>query len=570
MELNGKCRNVNYDNEYAELIFNYENNLEQLEQLLGTDCIQILDNIYAIGHPLLSSFTENTLKYSGYSAFPRCYGLLDTTALEEAGILRVQNIPNMDLKGSGILIGMLDTGINYTNSLFKNADGSTKVLSIWDQNIISTNYPEFAEYGTVYNEAQINQALESADPISIVPSIDENGHGTYLASIIAGNRDEKNNFQGVVPEANLVIVKLKPAKQNIRDFYLIPQDAICYQDNDIMFGLKYLVDIANRLKRPMAICFALGTNQGSHSGNDNLSRYMEYIGRKIGICIITAAGNEGNSNHHYYGVINNNYSAKYNSVEISVDPDVHGFSMEIWGKVPGKYSIAITSPSGEYIPRIPAGLGQRRVVQFTFETTVILVNYEISEIETGDSLILLRFQGPSPGIWKIHVFGTENVTLDFHTWLPMDAFTKNKVVFVNANPDTTITTPGNAFYYLTISAYNHKDQSIFVDSSRGFTRNNLQKPDIVAPGVNVYGAVSENSFGIYSGTSIAAAIATGAAAMLLEWGILRGQDTLMNSIEIKNLLIRGAKRIPSQTYPNNIWGYGILDIFNTFINLTEL
>ncbi len=332
-----------------------------------------------------------------------------------------------------------------------------------------------------------------------------------------------------------------------------------------MFGIKYLIDIASKLNKPIAICMALGTNQGSHDGRDSLSEYLSFVGGTNGVGIVVAAGNEGNQMHHYFGQIKKEKG--YDTVELNIGDDEQGFSMELWGNSPNTYSIDITSPSGDYVPRISTSLGESRRLQFLFEQTVILINYEIAESESGDPLILLRFQNSSPGIWRINVYGQGNETINYHIWLPMRNFITEETYFIQSDPDTTITSPGNAFIPITITSYNHKNLSIDPNSSRGYTRDNIVKPDVAAPGVNIYGPTSNTTYGTRSGTSVAAAIATGAAAMILEWGIVRKNQLNMDTIEITSYFVRGAKRVPSQTFPNNIWGFGILDIYNTFESL---
>lgn len=565
MEMSEECRNAIYSNDYADFIVKLDGNYTKIEQEFDTDCIHPIDGRYAVVHVAVDRLPSDSIQRFGYASFPIYYGLLDTSALEQSGILRLQNLPALNLRGQGLLIGMVDTGIDYTNPVFLRGDGTTKILSIWDQTIQSDNFPANTFYGTEYVEEQINQALRSEDPFSIVPSTDENGHGTFLAGIIAGNRDDASDFVGVVPDANLVVVKLKTAKQNVRDIYFIPNDVLSYQNNDIMFGVKYLLDVAANLNRPIAICIALGTNQTSHDGRDSLSDFLSYHGQTNGVAIVIAVGNEGNQRHHYFGEINE--VKGFDTVEINVGPDEPGIFMELWGFAPNTYSIDIMSPSGEYIPRIPARLNERRVIRFLFEATVITVNYTIVESDTGDPLILIRMQSPTVGIWRINVYGSGDTALTYHIWLPMKNFIGEETFFVRSNPDTTLTSPGGATIPITVAAYDHVTQSLYIDSGRGYTRIGMVKPDITAPGVNVYGPQLGGTFGTDTGTSIAAAITTGVAAIMLEWGIVRGNQTIIDTIEIKSYLKRGASRDPTQTYPNQRWGYGVLDLFNIFSGL---
>jgi hypothetical protein len=188
-------------------------------------------------------------------------------------------------------------------------------------------------------------------------------------------------------------------------------EAIGYQENDIMFGVRYLYNTARKLKRPMVICLGLGTNQGSHDGRTFLGLLLSDIGERNGLVVIVAAGNEGNTGHHYYGVVNKEKG--YDTVDLNISDGEKGFNMEIWGQVPGTYSIDLISPTGEYIPRIPARLNESREIRFLFENTVVLVDYLIVEVQSGDQLILVRFRNPAPGIWRFRVYGGGDISSGF-------------------------------------------------------------------------------------------------------------------------------------------------------------
>ncbi|ROR23647.1 subtilase family protein [Mobilisporobacter senegalensis] len=552
-------------NDYADFLVQYTIDITRLQEQYQTECIHEISSRFAVVHIPVSRITNRSIYEFTYAAFPSLYTTVDTSSLEASGIFRVQTLPNFALRGQGILVGIVDTGIDYTHRAFRNADNTTRIHSIWDQSIQSGNYPEGFYYGTEYSREQINEALSSEEPLSIVPSTDENGHGTFLAGVAAGSTDEENDFTGVVPDAEFVVVKLKEAKPYLKSFFQVPEDALCYQENDIMHGVKYLYEMARSLGRPIAICIGLGSNQGGHDGRGALSTYISTISDQVGVSVVVASGNEGNAGHHYFGTIDRAIGS--DTVELRVGENETGFTMEVWGYAPNTYSIDILSPTGEYIPRIPARLGESREINFIFERTTIFVDYSIIESETGDQLILLRFRDPTPGTWRFQVYGRGDLIHSFHCWLPITGFISPDTYFIESNPDTTITSPGNAYVPLTVTAYNHRTGSIYINSSRGFTRTNIAKPDIAAPGVDIQGPVFNNEYGIRSGSSLAAAQATGVAAMLLEWGILRQNLRIMDGYEVKNYLIRGARRTPGQLYPNTQWGYGILDIYNTFISL---
>ena len=552
-------------NDYADLIAEYSDDQMNLSNF-SNETINFIDpKKFAIVYIPVNKVTQQFSQEQDYSIITKLFGLVDTTILDEMGVKKVQNIPSLDLNGQGVLLGFVDTGIEYTNPLFKNADNTTRILSIWDQSIENMQASsDIFYYGTEYSENQINEALKSETPLSIVPSTDQIGHGTMLAGLAGGSSIEASDFIGVVPLSQFVIVKLKPAKANLKQLLLVPEDAICYQENDILFGITYLLNVANQLKKPIAICIGLGTNQGPHDGRSPLSSLIYIKSNRVGTATVVAAGNEGNTGHHYYGEVDPKIGS--NLVEIKVGEGESGFLMELWGNLPGSYSIDITSPNGEYVPRILPKLHESRSIKFTFEKTTILVDYFIVEAQTGDQLILFRFKDPTPGIWKLKVYAGK-ISSGFHIWLPIRGFITENTKFINPNPYTTITCPAYSLTAITATAYNHKDQSIYPSAGRGFSRVNLIKPDLAAPGVNVYSPLLSNEFGPKSGTSIAAALTTGVSAMLLEWGIVKNNYPTMNSQQVKKFLIRGVEQNVNITYPNREWGFGTLDIYRTFENL---
>lgn len=548
--------------EYADLFIQYYGNPAILERYQD-QTVHIMNDRFAILYVPIAQITGQSIAQYGYSVFPKCYGLLSQRSLEVSGVIRIRQAPAFNLRGQGVLIGMVDTGIDYTNPIFLREDGTSRIVSIWDQTINSeTGFPEGFNYGTEYNREQINQALASESPFDVVPSRDELGHGTSLAGIAAGNEVPGSNFSGVATESELVVVKLKQAKTTLRDFFAIPLDVPCYQENDIMWGVQYLIRVARLLRRPMAICIGLGTSQTSHDGRAFLSSFLSVGGDFPGITITVAAGNEGNMRRHYYSAIDP--AIGYNMVELNVGENETAFSMELWGAAPSTYSIDITSPTGEYIPRITESLQVNREVSFIFETTVISVDYFMVESSAGDQLILMRFRNPTPGVWTFQVYARGDLPGSFHIWLPMDDFITDGTFFVQPNPYTTVTSPGNALVPITVTAYNPENNVLYLNASKGYTRTNEIKPELAAPGVNILSPTLDQGFQTITGTSAAAAHTTGITAMMLEWGIVRGNYPGIDAVEVKEFLIRGARRSARIQYPNRDWGYGSIDIFNVF------
>ena len=563
--------------EIADFIVRYSPRaVDSLYELAQTRCVNLVSQEYAIVHAPLSgvlplSFTQHT-----YSAIPKLYGLQDTTALEATGILPVFSQPNLMSTGQGILIGMIDTGIDYTNPLFQNPDGTSRILRLWDQTIESENTPEAVAgfqpfYGTVYSQEDLNRALASEQPLELVPSTDTSGHGTFLAGVAAGRQIQSpTTFSGAAPDAALAVVRLKPAKQYLREFFAVPPDADAYQENDIMAAAAFLLGVAGQYQMPLVLCLGIGSSQGSHSGISPLAMQLQALSGTRGFACVTGAGNETGFRHHYFG--NLSPDQEYEDVELRVADSTSGFSMELWADVSELYTVGFVSPSGEVIERIPMTVGQETTISFQLDATRILISYQITESSSGRFLAFLRFTGPAPGIWHIRVYPTLFVAGQFHIWLPMQGFLTEDTGFLRPDPDITITDPGNAPLLLTVSTYNHVTGSLYIHSSRGFTATGQIKPDFAAPGVEVQGPgipPGTSRLSRQTGSSVATAITAGAVACLFSWGFTQGNDTTLTSISVKSILIRGAERKEAFRYPNRQWGYGTLNLYQAFLLMRE-
>lgn len=554
----------------ADFISTYSALPEQLSAMTGIECIDFVSRQFAVLHiPMDDLESPMNFSYYTYSAIPKLYSLLDTDSMEASGILPASRIPAFGNQGQGVLIGFVDTGIDYQNPLFRKEDGSSRILGIWDQTL-ETGAPDpvngfQALYGTQYSREEIDQALAAPDPLALVPSADENGHGTFLASVAAGGEDPDQDFTGAAPRASIAMVKLKPAKAYLRDFYLIREGADAYQENDIMMGVAYLLHLARRFSMPLVICLGLGTNQGSHVGKSPLGLYLDDINIYAGIAVITAAGNETGYGHHYRAVTRPEETLQ--TVELNVGEKDSGFSMEFWAQDVDIYRVGFISPTGEVVDPLPSSTEEENVIRFLVEQTEITVFSSIVNTATGSQMVFIRFKDPMPGIWNLTVSSALNITGAFHIWLPSRGFISDTTYFLRPDPDTLVTGPGNSQYALTVSAYDHTTGGIYIHSSRGFSRSGQIKPELAAPGVNITGAGLRSGFVQRSGTSAAAAHAAGAAAILLHWGILERNDPFMNTSAIKTYLIRGAKRNPALTYPNREFGYGTLDLYQAFLRL---
>lgn len=578
------CSSLIVSEETGDYIIEYNSlYFEQIQRQDGV-CISCINDTWCI---LYTNYpgSRNINIQQGYYSVPKLYGLMDTTSFDASGITATLNQPLLNVRGQGVLIGFLDTGIDYLREDFKASGGRTRIAAVWDQTIQSVNYEEdtgeaagteqydreqvqgMVQYGTVYTREDINAALaaerEGQNPYDIVPSRDENGHGTFLAGVAAAS--ETADYIGAAPEAEILMVKLKPAKKYLRDFYLLPERVEAYSETDMMMGVRFLQQYAIREKKPLVICVGLGTASGSRTGALPFADLLNTLARQVNTVVVTCTGNEANNRTHTSGLAVSD--TEPSEIEITVGADERGFVMEIWAESLDILSVAITSPSGERISRIPARIDTGGVYNFLLERSQVAVNYRVVESASGYEVIFMRFINPAQGIWKIHVYSLTNIVGRYNAWLPLKQFLSGDTYFLNSNPSTTLTEPGAAERVISVGAYNHITDASYVASGRGYTATGLVKPDFVAPGVDVYGVRAGGGYTTRTGTSVAAAHAAGAAALLLTWGVTDGNLPYMGTNEVKSVLIRGAKRENSTVYPNNIYGYGKMDVIEAFNKL---
>lgn len=556
-----ECRKAVYSNDWYDLILR---NDDIVEGMTEAECLMKLDGAYQMWYFDKNMLPEINFGTYTYSAVPKCLTTLSERALDASGILSIRNQPNLALTGQGVLIGIVDSGISYEDMAFRYEDGSSRIVSIWDQTVEDGTPPEYYFYGQEYTQEMLNEALANEDPLLIVPENDPVGHGTAVASIAAGSIDPTTGFSGAAPYADLAVVKLKEAKQYLRDFYFIPEGVVAYQENDVMLGIDYLNRLAAARGQSLVLLVALGTNNGTHGGNSYLSNFLDDIGQRRRRVVVAAAGNEANARHHYYAQVPDKDSVQ--TVEVNVERTMSGFAIEMWSAEPQLFEVAVVSPAGERLARIPAERIGRREYSFVLEGTALTVDYRIVGTRSANQLIYLRFARPTKGIWKILVFPKNFFYGSFHMWLPISAFLESPVYFLSSNPDTTLTVPSTARVPITVGGYNDLSGSLFLESGRGYTITGAIKPDFAAPAVDITGIGGQE----HTSTSYSAAITAGAAAMFMEWAVVRGNLSAANTADVKSEFIRGAVQDPGQLYPNREWGYGKLNLARTFLNLAGL
>lgn len=565
------CREQILSDDYMELLVDYA--VTQEEVGIISACVERVDGQFVILYLDRRNLPAISVTSYVYNSIPKLYGLMQTPLegspvsrrefdplnLIRSGILQTQR-PPLSLTGEGVIIGFVDTGIDYESEVFRREDGSSRILAIWDQTIQDGLPPDGFSYGTEYNNEKLNEALLSEEPRSIVPSVDDLGHGTAMASVAAGSSvDYGLSFLGAAPDADIVMVKCRQTKPYLRDYYLIPEDVPAYSGADIGMAIKYLDSFANVGSRPVVICIGMGTNWGNHSGDSVLARYLNRIAVKRNRAVVVCGGNEGNAGHHFNSLLETDGAPVRENVEVRVGEQERGFLMELWGTAPNIISISIRSPGGEVIPAIDFKSRETRNFTFIYERTRVTIDHILVEQASGEELVVFRFVSPTPGVWtfNLEVRGDADYA-PVNMWLPITQFLNGDTFFLRSTPYMTLTEPSLARDVMTPSTYNAANNSFYIESGRGFSKSEV-KPDFAAPGVNI-STVS----GLQSGSSLSAALTAGGAAQFMQWAVLQGNDPLAQTREINSYFVRGAERSSDLIYPNRSWGFGRLNVSRSF------
>lgn len=559
------CKEAVISNDYKGFAFANRGSEEEVARLLEADCVRRISENLAFAYFYYPEPEDGGQEFP-FGVMQKCYGLLSEEELAASGVLQLREGPYTNLRGSGVLLGFVDTGINFADETFRNADGSTRLVGLWDQTLKTSDEmqtgevqqplpeerqttAEFAFYGREFTADEINAALQSENPYELLPSRDENGHGSALVRAAAASTND--TYGGVAPLASVAMVKLKQAKPYLRDFYQIPEDAFCVAEEDIIYGVEWLLRVAGRENMPLVLCIALGSNQGNHTGRTVLSKYLDDVAQIPGVCVCVAGGNEGGSGHHFFGRVSGD---GYEEVEINVEESGGGFTTELWAVEPDLFTLEIISPAGEVIPRIQGRPTFNRQYSLFFEGGSVWIQSNLYDQSVGTQGIWIRFAGTAAGVWRIRVYAEGEFSKAFHMWLPVTPFLRGEITFLRPNPYVLICDPGAAREVLTFTAYNVRSGALLPQVSYGYTADNRVKPDLAAPKGEV----------LYEGTGLAAAFGGGCAALVFEAAIRNASYVILDTLVMKRLFIASAER-DGREYPNREWGYGKLDIYGVFV-----
>lgn len=440
------------------------------------------------------------------------------------------------LFGKGTIVAVIDTGIRAESMEFRNADGSTRILNIWDQTT-----------GTEYDRSQIDEALqnETKDTAGI-PGADVLGHGTQVAAIACGS-------SGVAAQADILVVKLGLAAKN--GFPRTTQ---------LMEALDYVVRKAIDYGKPLAVNISFGNNYGDHTGSSLLENFINDIADswKCSICI--GSGNEGLGAVHTGGTLTEDMEE---TVELAVSSYETGLSIQIWKDYWDDIAVEIIAPSGRNLGWIQE-------------------NSRVSRIRYEDMELLTYFGEPSPfrirqeiyidmipqtvyiqsGLWKFRLVPRSIRNGRYDMWLPAQGALNFGTGFTSPDSASTFTIPSAAAKAVTVGAYDAGTGSAAPFSGQGYIveigGSLMVKPELAAPGVNVL-VPSVSGMARVSGTSYATPFVTGSAALLMEWGIVRGNDAFLYGEKLKAYLIKGAEPLAGAAVPDTQTGWGRLCLKNS-------
>lgn len=553
--------NVGYSELFDEweLIIRYTGSLSPIQEELDISIEELLGGYAIVRIPQYLVGRLSDYPQIDYIEKPKALLLEQMEGIGASCVNRVR-LPDYGLTGAGTLVACLDSGVDFYHRDFRNPDGTTRIVTMWDQTTPG-NPPEGFSTGSEYSREEINAALEVENDIDrrkeIVPEFDGTGHGTAVLGIMAGNGlSSPERIIGVAPEAEIIVVKLGN-----------PDERGFPRTTQLMLALDYAVRAAVREGKPLAVNISYGNNYGAHNGDSMLERYIDTIAGLYRISIVTGTGNDGVTARHTSGrLINRNTEM----VEIYVGDYMRSFNLQIWKHYLDEFEITIESPTNRQIGPLSS---YSRVQNYALPDDLLAVYYSeptpynpeqeiyISWIPKGDYI--------TPGIWRVYLEPKNIIAGDYNMWLPVAGSTSSEVSFVRPVIFNTLVVPSTARYVLSVAAYDSRNDTFAAFSGRGpeleqGLPQTTGKPDLAAPGVAINTCRAGGGYREVSGTSFAAPFVTGAAALLMQYGIVEGRDPYLYGEKIRASLIKGARRLPFQaSQPSPLVGWGALCVRNS-------
>ena len=547
--------NVGYSElfEEWELIVRYTGSLSQIQEDLNLSIEELLGGYAIVRIPQYLIGALSDYPEIDYIEKPKSLLLEEMEGIAVSCVNPVRQ-PPYRLNGTGVIVACLDSGIDIYHPDFQNADGTTRILSLWDQTIPG-NPPEGFRTGSIYTADTINEALalgKNRGGDTLVPSFDATGHGTAICGILAGNgRASEDNIVGVAPDADIFVVKL--GNPDNRGFPRTTQ---------LMSAIDYALRYAISVQKPIAINISFGNNYGNHNGDSILEQYMDTVANLYQNVIVAGTGNDGVSARHASGTLSHNQTE---TIELYVADYLTSFNLQIWKYYLDDFTIQIETPTG-----IRLGLFSpySRVQNYNLPEDLLSVYYSEPTPYNAQQEIYISWipvnEYVTSGIWRIYLYPGRIVSGQYDMWLPVAGSTSSEVSFVRPALYNTLVIPSTARNVISVAAYNSINQTYANFSGRGIlydsqTRLTDYKPDLAAPGVHINTCAIGGGYRLVSGTSFAAPFVTGAAALLMQYGIVNGNDPYLYGEKIRASLIRGARKLPfQQQTPSPLVGWGAL------------
>lgn len=564
--------NVGYNGEDNtwELIVRYTGSLDRIRQL-GVQVVELLNNYAILTVPESLIDVVAASNEIIYIEKPKRLNFAIYNGKRVSCINQVQETPfsfigsdgqiQVGLHGFGCIVCVIDSGIDYENDVFIDENGNTRILELWDQTVTRAENPPPDGYytGALFTSEDINEALRLTgnNRLQRVPSIDRSGHGTAVASIAAGNfvRNKSSAWSddsGIATRSELIVVKLGN-----------PREEFFPRTSELMQAIDFCVRRGLYYGRPIAINLSFGNNYGSHDGTSLLATYIDSVSNVGRSVIVAGTGNEGASGSHTGGSL---IEGQEEIVELAVGRYEPSLNLQIWKSYGDIFHLEIVSPSGISTGILGDNLG---AYKYRLGNTQLLVYYgepspysPYQEIYVEFVPAMVGSQGEGlyidSGVWKINLISVRIIDGRYDMWLPGDRISTS-TSFLRPTPDITLTIPSTARSVISVGAYDPLNFSYADFSGRGFTRaTNQIKPDLVAPGVNISCAAVGGGMVQRTGTSFATPFVTGSAALMMEWGIVRGNDPYLYGEKVRAYMIRGARPLDGFTVPSPQIGWGAL------------
>ncbi|MPM45562.1 hypothetical protein SDC9_92250 [bioreactor metagenome] len=487
------------------------------------------------------------------------------------------NREDTSLNGSGVLVAIIATGIDYLNPRFMNSDNTTRIFTIWDQSINDGNIPQGLLFGTQFSRENINEAIKVSEsggnPYDIENHRDEVGYGTAIAGIVGGkNLRDMDIITSFAPNCEFVIIKLKSMKKSNAELWGIENyEQGVYDSNDVVAAFRYVDELQQRLRRPVVVYSATGTNLGGHDGGAIAERYIDSITINRNLIFATSTGDQGNTPIHLRETFPQGSIEK--QVKIQVSEEEKNLNFFLYVIAPDQVSIGIISPNGDRIERVNIEPINGAEVTLTLGGSSITIQYFTEKKGPGvnrlDQRLDFFIRNTAGGVWTIIIFGDYVLNGEYDLWLEQKQFLKGNTGFIDAIPNTTLMTPSTATNIVVCSTYNQVEGKLYIDSGKGFTRDGRIVPTIAIPGQNIRTIVANNKSVIMSGPAVTGAVLAGIVTLMYQWGVVLGYDINIYYSKIKSYFISSTTKEKNQEYPNIETGFGVLNIKKLFQTLNE-